>query len=55
MMVIGCPIDIGGFLDTLFIVVNGRFDKHEYKNRLRTKFYDKTADLNFPLEFCIYM
>ena len=48
-MVIGYPIDIGGFLNTLFIVVTGRFDKHTYKNRLRTKLYDKTADLYFPI------
>jgi hypothetical protein len=30
-------------------VVIGRFDKHKQKNRLRTKLYDKTADLNFPI------
>ena len=64
MLVIGCSVGHDGywmsywhwwFLDTLFIVVIGRFDKHKYKNRLRTKLYDKTADLNFPLELCIYM
>ena len=37
------------FLDTLFIVVIGRFDKHKKQNRLKTKLYDKTADLNFPI------
>jgi hypothetical protein len=36
------------FLDTLFIVVIERFDRHK-KKRLRTKLYDKTADLNFPI------
>jgi hypothetical protein len=36
-------------LDSLFIVVIGSFDKHKYTNRLRTKLYDKTADLNFPI------
>jgi hypothetical protein len=31
------------------MVVIGRFNKHKQKNRLRTKLYDKTADLNFPI------
>jgi hypothetical protein len=31
------------------LVVIGRFDKHKYKNWLRTKLYDKTADLDFPI------
>jgi hypothetical protein len=59
MLVIGCSVGHDGywmsylhwwFLDTLFIVVIGRFNKHKQKkNRLRTKLYDKTADLDFPI------
>ena len=52
MLVIECSIGHDGhwwFLYTLFIVVIERFNKHKQKNRLRTKLYDKTADLNFPI------
>jgi folate-binding protein YgfZ len=31
-------------------VVIGRFNKHKQTNRLRTKLYDKTADLNLDIE-----
>ena len=57
MLVIGCSVGHDGYwmsywqwwiLDTLFIVVIGRFDKRKQK-RLRTKLYEKTADLNFPI------
>jgi hypothetical protein len=30
-------------------VVIGRFNRYKPKNRLGTKLYDKTADLNFPI------
>ena len=58
LVVIGCSAGHDGywmsywhwwFLDNLFIVVIGRFDKHKQKKRLRTKLYDKTADLNVPI------
>ena len=46
MMVIECPIDIGGVCILWLLDVLTSIDK---KKRLRTKLYDKTADLNFPI------
>ena len=48
MLVIGCSVGHDGywmsywwFLDALFIVVVGRFDKHKQKNRLKQNFTTK--------------